>query len=329
MEISRLISKRRIFVGGTSFPGEVFDSGKPSLFHHLQTRFSCFTDLAALTANDLFLSIDSKPEELKRAIEVGIPIERRGVITFEPECAVPWQSRSHITANYSFVVNVGQPNQLNGEYWPQNLSVSSAYGARTSQPYMLAANKLSFSSDELYSLRRQVAIEVNALSVYGSGWDRSFRKRLAYYLTSLVHHCVTTGQPPKVLSLSFLRAEKGFQRVEDKRSTLEETIISIVIENSLTYSSEKAVDSIAAQTIPVYVGPSDCLPQDVLELCVTAEPSLEGIIDAIARAELLDYSTWCRNAKEVLQSTLVEDLLSHDRVFERIVKRVEKWVDEH
>lgn len=290
---------------------------------------SCFTDQSKLTANDLFLALDSKPSELKQAIDAGVPCERRGLITFEPECAVPWQTESHISQNYSFVVRVGRPSQLNGEYWPQNLSVSPAHTLRLSAPYMLAANKLSFAPDELYSLRRQVAIEVSGLEVFGAGWNRSIGKRMSSYLTSLLHHCLNTSEPPRSLSLNFLRAKRNVQRVESKRAALEQTKMSIVIENSLSYSSEKAVDSIAALTIPVYVGPSDCLPADVLDLCVIAAPTVEGIIDGISRAEQLDYASWCRRAKKVLESHSIENLISHDQVFERIVQRVERWADEH
>ena len=78
----------------------------------------------------------------------------------------------------------------------------------------------------------------------------------------------------------------------DKRKALENYRISLVIENSTEFLTEKLFDSFFAGCIPVYVGPNIKQFGIPSSLVVTASTNIPSIREAIRRAQSMDYSAW-------------------------------------
>jgi len=71
---------------------------------------------------------------------------------------------------------------------------------------------------------------------------------------------------------------------KDKLKALSNYKVSLVIENSAEFVSEKLIESKRAGTIPFYIGPPVTLFGTPKELVAKAEPNIIGIQSALLKA---------------------------------------------
>jgi hypothetical protein len=326
--VGAILKSRRLFIGGHNPEGRVFASDGAGLRAVLGRSFEIVERLEQVRSNDLYLAIDSDWKELKTLERMGISKPQRCAVLFEPESALPWQSAVKVEKNFDLSVWVGRPQSDNSEFWPQVFENPAARETRRDIPVMLAANKISFSGGELYSLRREVARKLDSIEVWGVGWGQTKTEALINYLASLGQHIATTCSLPKTSNFDYFASSPPSRWADSKQKVLNSSRYSIVIENSFEYSSEKPFDSIKAMSIPIYVGPRGGLPKEIEALCVFSTETLEGVADALLLARKIDYEAWSRRAHEALRSTTIREQISEEAVFERIVRKLVLWAEQ-
>ena len=128
---------------------------------------------------------------------------------------------------------------------------------RQKKAVMVLSNKFSSHKNELYSLRRKLASSASdkTLSVFGMGWRNNRTVNLVKWIKSLNRSGLRNL---KISSLYPIKIKKWnrFASIDNKYETLAGFRISVVIENSNDYISEKLFDSLYSQNIVIYVGPN-------------------------------------------------------------------------
>lgn len=159
---------------------------------------------------------------------------------------------------------------------------------------VIAANKMSAVPGELYSLRRRVADYAKDLTViYGAGWDSNFFAKLKVALAEFAI-AIAFSKSVSLRSFKlFFKANWTNYRglAESKTFAYSKTKFALVIENSMELRTEKLFDAIEAGAFPVYVGPrcDDGIPET---LFIHAEPTLEGIMEAMRAARQINFDDW-------------------------------------
>ena len=147
---------------------------------------------------------------------------------------------------------------------------------------LIQSNKFSIVKGELYTLRREFirAAEKNVFnfSLAGVGWNRGF----FYDLKNSLGHFNSGKIPIKKITNPFSNLGVKYKSYigpqENKINWLINVKKNIVIENSLSFISEKLFDSLRSGCATFYVGPnlSDFgIPEDVVINC---EPNVQNII---------------------------------------------------
>jgi hypothetical protein len=318
---------KRVFVGGLTPEGTLFESEYHGIREALSERFEIVETIDEVSSHDFYLAIDSNRRELKKVIRLGIPFSRRGAIAFEPAAVAPWQTEKFLEKNFKFYIRVGQPNSRNGEFWPQKLNIINKTSSAREGIAMFGSNKLSFSPTELYSLRRALARSGQRISVFGSDWSLSIVQRLLRYSRALIFFWYHTGEFPTIGNFDYLKTNIDAEWTPDKDDAMRKFQYCLVLENSMNYSSEKLLDAIRVLTVPIYVGPNSCLPIEILDLCVLAQPNIRSINEAIIKAELLDLSEWRQRVELVLSSSELREKISENSVMRRIEHNIFRWID--
>jgi hypothetical protein len=217
--------------------------------------------------NDCLIANTHSKEAILECKVNKTPINRRILILWEPKIVVPKIYSRRVLSKYGkiYTPSVDWSEKVNGEIfkWPQ-LDLRSLkqnhdnWELRKNKAVMVLANKFSASRGEQYSLRRELNLlcgEKNIMDLYGAKWNEGNLYNLMHYVGSLLR------TPIANIDLSSARLlKKRFSNFkghsENKSITLSGYAISVVIENSSDYISEKLFDSVASGAITIYVGPN-------------------------------------------------------------------------
>lgn len=194
------------------------------------------------------------------------PINRRILILWEPKVVVPKVYKQNVLKQYGkiYTPSVDWSEKVNGEVfkWPQlNLRLYKQdyenWSLRKNKAVMVLANKFSASRGEQYSLRRQLNLlceESNVMDLYGSKWNEGNLYNLRHYIGNFLRTPILDIdlRSAKLLRETF---SNFYGHTEDKRETTSKYAISVVIENSSDYISEKLFESVSSGAITIYVGP--------------------------------------------------------------------------
>jgi len=140
---------------------------------------------------EYFVCVDHSPSDLRSARRVGITRERSVLIRNEPTVVSPGNRDSVVRNEYALIIDVGRPSSIskNAMPWPQQWpSVASERvdaSHRKNRVVLINANKISFLSGELYSLRRASLLKFDSIDLFGQGWNMSFGEKLKHYLSNL------------------------------------------------------------------------------------------------------------------------------------------------
>lgn len=218
-------------------------------------------------STDVLISLDCSAMGMLRANRLRLPRNRKILMVMEPLVTAPALTSGRMVQGFGqiFAASPLWARQLGGQsfLWPQAVSpdrvdpVGSRYAAT-----LINADKRSAARHSLYGFRRSVIREFDRhgvpLAVIGHGWrDPSYRR-----VDKGVRACAKSimfAQVPNVAeAFSDLRLEPKWPLgvVHSKRQALTLAPVSVVIENSADYVSEKLFDVMRCGIPAVYVGPA-------------------------------------------------------------------------
>lgn len=227
---------------------------------------------------------------------------------------------------YDLVISLGSMEKHGEAFrvkwpWAPPVSASTKVPSAREGACLMNANKLSLMAGELYSLRKQAAKHFDDISLFGPGWDMSFREKVivaikAFFLSALA---LSVNLPSAISWFQTNPISHGL--VPDKFEVIEKFKVSLVIENSATYVSEKLLDAIAGGTIPVYVGPDISKIALLDGLYVPCSPTLKEIRHKIDLTLAMDSENFWNRRKDFLESSELKSF-SLESVAKDIVSRI-------
>lgn len=215
---------------------------------------------------DALVSNSHSFNAIKECDTNNVPKSRRILVLWEPKTVNPATYSKKTLENYGkiFTPSVDWAEKIHADsfLWPQlDLKVHKPdfanWDQRLNKASIVLANKFSACKGELYSLRREIAFKTqdqNLLDLYGSKWNLGAIYDFRHYFGNLLRTPLNdiSFESFKYLMRNF-RNFRGLS--EDKFKTMENYRISVVIENSADYVSEKLFDSVSSGAITIYVGP--------------------------------------------------------------------------
>ncbi len=244
---------------------------------------------------DGLVSLNDQPAARAVVARHDIPPQSAALLVLEPQVTSPsmYLPRSLHRYAHRFAASPHWAAAIGGEdfRWPQSLE--TGHGPVQPQAFratMVNGDKRSAVPGSLYGLRRLViracAEQDVSLGLFGPGWGDSTVHRGTAGAKCIVRAMTSRRWPNVGEALSDLRFRPGSWQgsVESKPAALALAPMTIVIENSADYVSEKLIDAICAGAAPVYVGPalSDFdLPDDI---AIRVAPRASDIVDAVAMA---------------------------------------------
>lgn len=260
---------------------------------------------------DAICSVEVPLNSLHRPLIPKSYVNNALLVVHEPSVVRPFNIKTNVLNRFRKVVLVGRPNCENSAFWPAlYLDRFSTFSAKEKLPRacMISSNRLSLVKGELYSLRRKVVDSNPVVDLYGQGWDSTLSSRLKQLLFE-IYLSSASGNFPQ------LRALKGYFRtkrlslgaVGDKLEKNSHYKVSVVIENSMEYMSEKLLEAIAAGSIPVYVGPKVTSFGIPGSLVVQVDPTVDSVNEGITKALEMNHHDWSKTVLEWLENIPEEE----------------------
>lgn len=202
------------------------------------------------------------------------------------------------------------------------------WSARKNQITMIAANKVSPTNENLYSLRRMLASSLvpGTLKLYGPLWSESLLIQLHHRLAVLVF-ALKSGYRPNVKSLFGnlgKRYPAALGTVSSKHAVLKDSKFSLVIENSSENITEKLFDSLINGAIPIYIGPElekSEIPPGVAIQGIENANLITQILENISSEEILKH---LESMRSFLKSPAFLEVWSANHVYKRIASEISR-----
>jgi len=225
--------------------------------------------------------------------------ENRILVVMEPKVTSPSSHKARKRMQFGKTIVFSPKWNMGNDLvlpWPQKALTEKVKigNGRKRKACQIVSNKFSFVKGQQYGLRRRIILELNhKVDTYGMGWNDKSRRKVMRLLSAFLR-CFWDFYFRSIFEFSTTRkAEKCVMGpVDNKLDVMSKYEISLVIENSLDYVSEKLVDAIFAGTCPIYVGPKIDefgFPKGIAYECA---PSVDKINEAIEvlmrRPELLE-----------------------------------------
>jgi hypothetical protein len=283
---------------------------------------------------NVFICFDFQIADAQDALNYGIHLKRSVLIKFEPNVVWPYNANSKIDRIFGLIIEIGRDPQKNlvTEYWPQqwpsDYSRKPLSARNTDSVLMINSNKLSFVRGELYSLRRRCIKKVKGIKLMGGNWDLGIFPRIRN-MASALKLCVITLNIPHIGGVIswFFSWHEWMGSPENKTFALENYAVTIVIENSLEFLTEKLFDAFFAGVIPVYVCPKVEHFGIPSRFVVQADPNLTSIKYAIEQAKGINYNEWRKEVYEWLDMASTKEQWSAEKVFDRLFQKVIENID--
>ena len=244
----------------------------------------------ALSQDACLIVVDHSPKVLRKARRLGISRDACVLVQSEPRVVYPHQYDESVTSGYGLVCQVGRVDGAN-LLWPQNLPSSSSdweKGPEDRRPgVFIATDRQSPIDSRTYELRRALVPHLleRGFSVRGNGWSDRWPRRLVFR-SRLALWTFRQRRIPNLRSHYRGVFAPRFQDItpisrSDKLRYLSRFRVSVVVENSNEYLSEKLFDALSAGTLPIYVGPplTDYgIPQN---LALEVQPEICAVLNAV------------------------------------------------
>lgn len=240
---------------------------------------------------DALITFSHSSKLLRIARKNGVPLSKRVLVCWEPKVTNPklFSSKTRASYGHVFAPSIEWASEIKGNYffWPQEKFQEKIEGYKkwiTREPKIVAvtSNKFSAVKGENYSFRRLVYSKLSKVykdkfNLYGTNWNSGFFYDFIVFCKSLfrVHS--------QAFSFSGLLALGMYQKnyvaeSYNKIETLNRHRISLVIENSSDYVSEKIFDAIRGQNIVIYVGANLELHGLNKNMVINTEKNVESIV---------------------------------------------------
>jgi hypothetical protein len=251
------------------------------------------------------------------------------LIRQEPKLVLPVNYKKRKIRKFNKIIDVGKPSSHSIEVinWPQKLVSPDKDYSRilSSKAIMINSNLISLRKGEMYSLRREVAIKCDQVDLYGYGWNSNIILRIK---ASIIEIRKFVKQP---YLIRFSRLKYFFKNqpnycgiVGDKIIVMKKYRISVVIENSLSFVSEKLFHAFSGGCIPIYVGPDLVNFSIPKNLYIQAKPTFKSILKAMEMASEMDYAKWLVELDNWLKSEECYRNWSEETFLFRIKDLIEK-----
>jgi len=259
---------------------------------------------------------------LTEASRLGIP---RVLIKQEPIVVFPQHASPNPGGLFDEVVTRGdcsnQPIFNTFQKWDKS---RIDFPDRLDRVVAISANKWSMIPGEYYSLRRRVYAKDSRVDLFGPGWDETSSKQLLRLIKEFAISLRFRFFPVlHNIRWALLRPSSYLGVAKSKVETLSSYRVSLVIENSGNYMSEKLLDCILAGTIPVYVGESISGFQVPEDLVVVSKPDLRSIINSIDEALSWDSEEFRLRAKEWSSREGIKERWESDHVLESLLEYIQ------
>jgi hypothetical protein len=205
--------------------------------------------------------------------------------------------------------------------WPQrpvrteNI-IFSEWKLRKNKSVMVAANKISTHKGEIYSLRRAVLGHAKSrilIDLAGKGWNESLIRIFIEVLKITFKNGFMKFSPSSLRDLN-PKIVGYLGVINDKNMLLKEYKVSIVIENSIDYVSEKLFDALDAGNIVIYVGGELANFGLSSDIAIQVSPELEVVIEKIESVLNLDENTQFNIVESQQRRYLAEQIKWNNKI---------------
>jgi hypothetical protein len=258
------------------------------------------------SSSEYSLSFNHTDQQLQNIEKNGIPVENRILIMLECEQILPEMHKDSKLKKYGYVFSPSifwAPNRetIDFKYIGYDSSAAAELQKRTKvhMAGMIQRNLFSVITGEMYTLRRSFLREINKTSIdfvlRGSNWENSTLKNIIHYFRVLQFNLRKRNQrkviwfPREIRRIKF---KNRISSVPDKLEFLSELHVAVVIENSMTYVSEKIFDCFISDCVPIYVGPpleSFGIPENLVIRAPNDPKKIVSIIENLDKVEIDGY----------------------------------------
>lgn len=275
---------------------------------------------------DVYLAIDHNEND-EKLLKKRRELNRFSILyRSEPFCVLPVAYKPETIALYSSIISFGKSEFLNdGMHWPQYFPGEEQLGwgihDRLPKAVCINANKLNLSLSELYSLRRESIKKIEGIDLFGENWNSNFRDRIKVLVIEVmkdpVRHLIATSSHSRNWFANWPETDSP----ADKISVMQRYKFALVIENELSYMSEKLFDAFFAGCIPIYVGPEVTDYKVPKELVIQCQPTVASVIEGLEAAMKTNFENYQEKLKNWLMGESMKE--SHDgvRVTNRAIER--------
>jgi len=217
---------------------------------------------------DALVANTHSEKAIREANAANVPLKNRILIIWEPQIVDETIYREKTLSNYGtiFAPSPIWANKVGGIpfNWPQNYLNIDLIESKEKRDFndraiLMQGNKFSARYGELYSLRRIVLLNSTkqklSVDLCGPNWNSGFIYDLRKWMKSALRSRISILSFRSILGMGF-KFKNYIGIANDKFETLNFYDVSIVIENSADYVSEKLFDAILAGNLVVYVGPN-------------------------------------------------------------------------
>ena len=216
-------------------------------------------------------------------------------------------------------------------YWPydmpRNFVIKEPSSPRRNRVVAVAGWRVSFIRGSLYGLRARAYSE-DSVDLFGRDWDADWSKKIK----EITANALVALKNPHLAAFASQQLTnrpanyKGL--TPNKFVTLAKYKVSLVIENSLEYFSEKLFDSLVSGTIPVYCGPNPNLLGLPKGLVIWCEPKIKSIQAGITTAQETDYLDWRKNLDDWLATFDTHSPLRAEQVWRHVIETLGSYIDQ-
>jgi len=281
--------RMKVFVTGSN-SGHPYREGSTSSFASLvqDLGHQLSTDLSG--DPDVLVCVDYHPKfknEILRARSLGVPTV---LVKQEPSVTAPVHMLKNPGNLFDLVVKRGDPHGSpifnTFQEWDTRFL---GQVNRKERVVAINADKWSAIRGELYSFRRACYNSDDRIDLFGHGWNDKNLKRFERLIKEVLI-AVRFGQFPILRNSKniFLKPLNYLGQSQDKMETLGAYKVSLVIENSQEYMSEKLIDALLAGNVPVYVGADPerfGIPKELFFHC---EPDVGLVKEKISEALVIN-----------------------------------------
>jgi hypothetical protein len=244
----------------------------------------------------------------------------------EPACVLPVAYKPETIALYSSIISFGKSEVINdGMHWPQYFPAEEQLGwgihDRLPRAALINANKLNLSPSELYSLRRESIKTIEGVDLFGENWNSNFRERIKVLAIEVmkdpIRHLVAASGHSRHWFANWPETVSP----ADKISIMQRYKFALVIENELSYMSEKLFDAFFAGCIPIYVGPEVTDYKVPKELIIQCKPTSQSLAEGFEIAMQTNFENYQVKLKNWLESESMKESHEGLRVTNRAIER--------